>query len=78
VDLPVQLARAVAAVSHWDFESGLVVVESVDLEDLGSLVNPVHRLDEYPILDPMVAFHHQSQDPNVRERDLDHRCPNES
>jgi hypothetical protein len=78
VDLPVQLARAVAAVSHWVLESGLVVVESVDLGDRGSLVNPVRRLDECPILDPMVAFHRQSQDPNVRERDLNRQYPNAS
>jgi hypothetical protein len=74
----VQLARAVAAVSHWDLESGLVGVESADLCDLGSPVDPVRRLDEYPFRDPTAALHHQSQDPNVRERDLDHRCPNES
>jgi hypothetical protein len=78
VDLPVQMVRAAVVVFHWDLGSGLVVVESVDLEDRGSLVNPVHRLDEYSILDPMVAFHRQSQDPNVRERDLDCRYPNES
>jgi hypothetical protein len=78
VDLPVQLVRAAVVVFHWDLESVLVVVVCVDLEDRGSLVNPVRRLDEYPILDPMVAFHHQSQDPNVQERDLDRRYPNES
>jgi hypothetical protein len=72
----VQLARAAVVESHWVLKSGLVEVESVDLGDPDSQVNPVHRLDEYPILDPMVALHRQSQDPNVRERDLDHRCPN--
>jgi hypothetical protein len=37
VDLSVQLVRAAGFAFHWDLDSGLVVVESVDLEDRGSL-----------------------------------------
>jgi hypothetical protein len=69
---------AAVVVFHWDLESGLVVAESVDLGDRGSPVNPARRLDECPILVPMVAFHRQFQDPSVRERDLNRRYPNGS
>jgi hypothetical protein len=58
VDLPVQQVHAAVVVFHWDLGSGLVVVESVDLEDRGSLVNPWHFTVNFriPVFESVISI----------------------